>query len=324
MLRRTLMLSAAGTLAAPALLHAQAEWSPSRQVTFIVPLGPGSTADMLARTLAEVLRERLGQPVVVENRPAAGGIQATEQLKNATPDGHTIGLASQGTLVFNTFLHRDLRYNALTDFTHIAPFAVVTNALVVPPNSPFRTPADIAAAARANPGRVTYSSGGVGTSHHISMALFGLKTGTQLEHVPYRTAPLGIQAVMTGEVQTGNYNIPTVLAQINAGTLRAVGVTSRGRSEFLPTTPSLHEQGIADYDLTTWMGMVLPAGAAAPIAARYAAEVNRALAVPEVWQRLVTLGFERIERMDPAGFRAFIARDLETWGPVIRQAAPQT
>jgi tripartite-type tricarboxylate transporter receptor subunit TctC len=324
MFRRTLMLSAAGALAAPALLRAQAEWAPTRQVTFIVPLGPGSTADMLARTLAEVLRERLGQPVVVDNRPAAGGIQATEQIKNAAPDGHTIGLASQGTLVFNSFLHRDLRYNALNDFTHIAPFAVVTNALVVPPNSPFRTPQDIVAAARANPGRVTYSSGGVGTSHHIGMALFALKTGIQLEHVPYRTAPLGIQAVMSGEVQTGNYNIPTVLAQINAGTLRSLGVTSRGRSEFLPGVPSLHEQGITDYELTTWMGMVLPPGAPAPVAARYAAEVNRALALPEVWQRLTALGFERMERMDPAAFRAFIARDLETWGPVIRQAVPQT
>jgi tripartite-type tricarboxylate transporter receptor subunit TctC len=316
MLRRRALLAA--PLAAATPLRAEEAWAPSRGVTLIVPLAPGSTADILARTLAEVWAGRLGQPVTVDNRPAAGGVVATEQLKAAAPDGLTIGLQSQGTLVFNTHLARTPRYDPLADFTMISPFAVVTNALVVPRDSPVRTLADLVAAARARPGAVTYSSGGNGTSHHISMALLAQKIGADLTHVPYRGAPAGILAVIRGEVMSGCYNIPTVLTQIRAGELRALGVTSRQRSEFLPEVPSLAEQGIADYELTTWMALAGPARLPAAAVARYAAETERALADPAVWARLRQQGFEPIERMPPARLAAFLREDLDRWGPVIR------
>ncbi|NKE47364.1 tripartite tricarboxylate transporter substrate binding protein [Roseomonas frigidaquae] len=319
-MRRRDLFAAATALAAPHVAWAQAAWAPSRPVTMIVPLGPGSTADILARTLADIWTQRLGQPVVVENRPSAGGIVATETLKNAPPDGHTIGLASQGTLVFNPFLHANLRYDPRRDFTLVAPFAVVTNALVVPRNSPHRTVADLVAAAKAQPGQINFSSGGNGTSHHISMALFAQVSGTQLVHVPYRTAPAGILAVIAGEVQAGCYNIPTVLTQIRAGELRALAVTSAGRSEFLPDVPSLQEAGLAGYELTTWMGLVLPAGAAPPVVARLAAETDRALADDAVWARLRQQGFERIPRMDPAAFARFLEADLAKWKPIFDAA----
>jgi tripartite-type tricarboxylate transporter receptor subunit TctC len=305
-------------LALPALAARAADWAPQRPVSFIVPLAPGGTADIMARILAERWTPRLGQPVLVDNRPAAGGFVGTEALRQAGADGHAVGLVSQGTLVFNTFLRRTPPFDALRDFSLIAPLAVVTNALVVHRNSPFRSVADIVAAAKAAPGRLTYSSGGNGTSHHISMVLFGLLAGVELTHVPYRGGPTGITAAMTGEVDMGCYNIPTVIGQIRAGDLRPLAVTSRGRSDFLPAVPTLAEAGIADYALTTWVGLAGPARMPQAATARYAAETRHALEDEAVWAKLQAQGFERMPALDPTGFHAFLAEEMAKWGPVIR------
>jgi tripartite-type tricarboxylate transporter receptor subunit TctC len=279
--RRDLIMGGAALAAAcPLPAAAQPGWAPVRPVTLIVPLAPGNTADILSRILADVWGQRLGQPVLVDSRPAAGGVVATESLKNAAPDGHTLGLVSQGTIVFNHFLTQRPRYDARQDLALIAPFATVTNAMVVARTSAFRSPADLVAAARARPGVLTYSSGGIGTSHHISMALFAQLTGIELAHVPYRGAPAGITAAMTGEVAVGCYNIPTVLTQVRAGELRALAVTSAGRSEFLPEVPSLRELGFSDYELTTWMGLAAPARTPAPVIARMAAETRMPSTTP--------------------------------------------
>jgi tripartite-type tricarboxylate transporter receptor subunit TctC len=317
--RRGLVLGGAALAAAPRRrAAAQAVWAASRPVSLLVPLAPGSTGDILARTVAEVWSQRLGQPVLVDNRPAAGGVVATEYLKNAAPDGHTLGLVSQGTIVFNHFLTRDPRFDARRDFALIAPFATVTNAMVVAKNSPIRGPADLAAAARARPGVLTYSSGGIGTSHHISMALFAQSAGVELAHVACRCAPAGIAAVMSGEVAASCYNIPTVLGQIRAGELRAIAVTSARRSEFLPEVPSLRELGVADYELTTWMGLAAPGRTPAPVVARLAAETARALDDAATWAKLRQQGFEAMARQDPAAFAAFVESEFAKWGPVIR------
>ncbi len=315
--RRGLMAGMAGAAGLAGAARA-ADWAPTRPVTFVVPLAPGGTADIMARMLADQWAPRLGQPVLVENRPAAGGMVGTEAIRTARPDGHTVGLVSQGTLVFNTFLRRTPPFDARRDFTLIAPLAVVTNALVVHKGSRFRSPAEIIAAAKAEPGRLTYSSGGNGTSHHISMVLFSLLAGIQLTHVPYRGGPAGITAAMTGEVDMGCYNIPTVIAQIRAGDLRPLGVTSTGRSAFLPDVPPLAELGLPGYDLTTWVGLAGPAGVPGAAVARYAAESLRALDTPAVWQKLEVQGFERMPRLDPAGFAAYLDAEMTKWGPVIQ------
>ncbi len=330
--RRDLIIGGAAVAAAAAAAgvreaaagQAAPAWAPNRPVTFVVPLAPGSTADMLARTLADVWSQRLGQPVLVDNRPAAGGVVATEYLKNAAPDGHTIGLVSQGTIVFNNFLTRHPRYDARRDLSLVTTLATVTNAMVVAKTSPFRTPADLVAAAKARPGVLTYSSGGNGTSHHISSALFAQLTGIELVHVPYRGAPAGITAAMTGEVSLGCYNIPTVLAQIRAGELRPLAVTSAGRSEFLPEVPSLRELGYTEYELTTWMGLGAPARTPAPVIARLAAETGRALDDPAVWAKLRQQGFERMPRLDPAAFATFLEAEFAKWGPVIQASGAAT
>ena len=317
MRRRDLLIGSA--LAIPALRAAQAQdWAPNRPINLIVPLAAGGSADILGRALAEVLATRLGQAVTVDNRPTAGGVLATEQLKNAPPDGHTIGLVSQGTLIFNSFLTAQPRYDSVRDFAPIAMASAVSNAVVVARNSPFRSPQDLVAAARARPGRITYSSGGIGTSHHISMALFAQMTGVEMSHVPYRATTAGILAAMTGEVDVGSFNIPTVLPQIRAGELRPLAVTSAGRSEFLPEVPSLQELGFTGYELTAWVGICAPARTPQPITARLMAETYRALDDAAVWDRLRQLGFERMPRLDPAGFTAYVQAELAKWGPVIR------
>lgn len=318
MRRRDLILGApAGAMGLAATARA-ADWAPARAVNLIVPLAPGSTADILSRTMAERWSQRLGQPVTVDNRPAAGGVVAMEQLKNAAPDGQTLGLVSQGTMVFNSFLTRSPRYDAQKDFAPVAVFATVTNALVVPKTSPWRTARELAEAAKAAATPLTYSSGGNGTSHHISMVLFAQVAGATMTHVPYRGAPAGITAVMTGEVASGCYNIPTVLTQIRAGELRALAVTSAARSEFLPEVPSLKELGFADYELTTWMGLAAPARTPGPVVARMNAETHAALDDAAIWARLRQQGFERMPRLDPAGFAALVQAELAKWGPVIK------
>jgi len=317
--RRTLLLGATGAAALARRVGAS-DWAPARAMTLIVPLAPGSTADILSRSMAERWTQRLGQPVTVDNRPSAGGVVAMEQLKHAAPDGQTFGLVSQGTMIFNSFLTRSPRYDARRDYAPVAVFATVTNALVVPKASPYRSARDLAEAAKAAAGTapLTYSSGGNGTSHHISMVLFAQVAGAAMTHVPYRGAPAGITAVMTGEVAAGCYNIPTVLAQIRAGELRALAVTSAGRSAFLPEVPSLREQGFADYELTTWMGLAAPARTPSAAVARMNAETLAALDDPAIWARLQGQGFERMPRLDPAGFAALVEAELAKWGPVIR------
>ena len=181
-------------------------------------------------------------------------------LARATPDGYTIAFASQGTLVFNQAIYGKPGYDSIKDFRPVSLIGGVSNVMVVPPSSAARAPADIQAQAKAKPGQVAFSSGGAGTSHHLSGVLFARQTATDLLHVPYRGAPQGILAVMTGEVAVGFYNTPTVISQIKDGKLRALGVTSLKRSPLLPDVPTLDEQGIKGYEVNTWFGFVAPAG----------------------------------------------------------------
>ncbi|MFZ4759051.1 MAG: Bug family tripartite tricarboxylate transporter substrate binding protein, partial [Burkholderiaceae bacterium] len=216
--------------------QAQGAW-PARPIKLLVPLAAGSTADIVSRTVGTELAKSLGQPVVVENKAGAGGTIAMAELARSAPDGYTISFASQGTLVFNQALYAKPGYDSATDFAPIAFVGGVSNVMIVHPKHPAKTPRDVADAARAKPGELTFSSGGSGTSHHLSGVLFAQTTGTQLLHVPYKGAPQGILAVMSEEVVMGFFNTPTVIAQIKDGRLKALGVTSLQRSPLLPDVP---------------------------------------------------------------------------------------
>jgi tripartite-type tricarboxylate transporter receptor subunit TctC len=314
-LTKRALLAATLTVASGA---ARAQAWPAKPVRLIVPLAAGSTADILARVYADELGKALGQTFVVDNKTGAGGTIATAEMARAPTDGYTMGLVSQGTLVFNIGLYKAPGYDPLKDLAMLTASGGVSNVLVVPPDNPARTVADLLAQARAKPGELTFSSGGVGTSHHMSGVLLELRTGVKLEHVPYRATPAGIQAVATGEVAMGLYNTPTVLGLIKGGKLKALAVTSEKRSDLLPDVPTMIESGVKDYVVNTWMGFAVPAGAPAPVVARLNAEINRIGQSPAVREKMLAQGIEMLPPGTPAEARKLVADDLALWLPIIK------
>jgi tripartite-type tricarboxylate transporter receptor subunit TctC len=291
---------------------------PNRPIKLVVPLAAGSTADIVSRFAGEQLAKLLGQPVVIENKAAAGGTVAMGEVARAAPDGYTLTFASQGTLVFNQAIYSKPGYDSQKDFRPITLIGGVSNVMVVPPTSTARTPADIVAAAKARAGGVAFSSGGAGTSHHLSGVLFARQTGAEMLHVPYKGAPAGILAVMSGEVAVGFYNTPTVISQIKDGKLRAVGVTSLARSPLLPGVPTLDEQGIKGYEVNTWFGFVAPAGTPDAVVERLNQAFNRIFASAEAKDKLGPMGFDLSPPNTPASFARLIANDLAHWVPIVK------
>lgn len=321
--RHALRLTIAA-LAALATGAAFAQAYPTKPIKLLVPLAAGSTADIVSRYAAQELSKALGQPVVVENKPGAGGTIAMAELARAAPDGYTIEFASQGTLVFNQAIYAKPGYDSVKDFVPLAFVGGVSNVMIVPPGSTARNPADVIAAAKSKPGEVTFSSGGSGTSHHLSGVLFGQMTGTQLLHVPYKGAPQGVQAVMAGEVTMGFFNTPTVIAQIKGDKVKPLGVTSLTRSPLLPDVPTLDEQGIKGYEINTWFGFVAPAGTPADIVTKLNAELNRIFAAPEAKDKLGPLGFDLAPPMTSAAFSKLISDDLAKWVPIVKASGAVT
>ena len=320
--RRAILAAAlAGTLTVTCLPHsALAQAWPSKPVKLLVPLAAGSTADIISRTVGTELTKVLGQPVVVENKAGAGGTIATAEVARATPDGYTIGFASQGTLVFNQALYSKPGYDSQKDLTPIGLTGGVSNIMVVPPNSAARDPRAVIEAAKAKPGALNFSSGGSGTSHHLSGVLFGQMTATDLVHIPYKGAPQGILAVMAGEVAMGFFNTPTVINQIREGKLKALAVTSLTRSPLLPNLATLDEQGVKGYEVNTWFGWIGPAGLPPDITNRLNAEIAKILARPDLRENLAAQGFEVAPPASPAAFGKLIADDLAKWIPIVKRS----
>ena len=308
----------AGVVLALVSAAAAAQSWPAKPLRLVVPLAPGSTADIVSRVVGTELAKALGQPVVVENKLGAGGSIAMAEVARAAPDGYTFTFASQGTLVFNQALYASPGYDSLKDFSPLAFVGGVSNVMIVHPSNAARAPLDVVAEAKAKPGTLTFSSGGAGTSHHLSGVLFAQMTGTQLVHVPYKQTPAGILAVMTGEVSMGFFNTPTVIGQIQSGKLKALGVTSLARSKQLPDVPTLDAQGIKGYEMNTWFGFVGPAKVPAAAVDRLNREINAVLARPDVLESLGKQGFEIPPPTTPAAFGEIIADDLAKWVPLIK------
>lgn len=312
--RRSLL---AAVLALPSTVALAQSW-PAKPIRMIVPLAPGATADIVARVFAEELGKSLGQTVVVDNKTGAGGTIATAELARAPADGYTMGLVSQGTMVFNIGLYKTPGYDPLKDLAMVAVTGGVSNVLIVSPDNPAKTVADLLTQARAKPGELTYSSGGVGTSHHMSGVLLELRTGVKLQHVPYRATPAGIQAVANGEVAMGLFNTPTVIGLIKGGKLKALAVTSEQRSNLLPDAPTMIEAGVKEYVVNTWMGFAVPAGVPEPVVTRLNAEINRIGQLPQVREKMMGQGIEMLPPITPAAAQKLVAADLALWLPIIK------
>ena len=297
---------------------AAAQTWPARPVRLLVPLAAGSTADIVSRAIGTELAKQLGQPVVVENKPGAGGTIAMAEVARSAPDGYTISFASQGTLVFNLALYSRPGYDSTRDFAPIGLIGGVSNVMIVSPSNPATSPRDVIAQAKARPGQLTFSSGGSGTSHHLSGVLFSQMTGTELIHVPYKGAPQGILAVMSGEVTMGFFNTPTVVNQIRDGKLKGLAVTSLQPSPQLPALPTLDGAGVKGYEVNTWFGFVAPAGTPPDIVQRLNVEVARVLADPAVRDKLAGQGFELSPATPPEAFSRLIRDDLDKWVPIVK------
>lgn len=316
-LRRCLHASIAGAIVAMSA-QVPAQNYPVKPVHLIVPVGPGSSADIGSRFVAHELSNALGQPFIVDNRPGAGGTIGTAELARAAPDGYTIGFVSQSTLVFDQALYAHPGYNSLRDFAPIALLARASNVMVVHPSNTARSASDIIAAARARPGMMTFASGGSGTSQHLAGVLFTRAAGIDLVHVPYKSAPQAVLAVMADEVTLGFFNTPTVITQIRQGALKALGVTSRTRSPLIPDVPTLDEQGLHGYEVDTWAGYVAPAGTPPAIIAKLNAQFAKILETPRSRDKLESQGFEPAPVMSSTAFAQVITDDVARWTPIVR------
>jgi tripartite-type tricarboxylate transporter receptor subunit TctC len=311
-------LVAGAALAAPAVRAQAADW-PTRAVRVVVPFGPGSTPDVLARLVADRLAPALGQPVVVENRPGAGGNVGTDAVAKAAPDGYTVGVSITGPLVNNTVLYRKLPYDPFADLAPVTLAATQPNVLAVSSELGVGTVRELLDLLRRNPGRYNYASVGAGTVSHLSMELIKARTGTYIVHVPYNASPAAVTSILQGDTQMASLAPLAVLPQARAGRLRALAVTTRERSAFVPDVPTFREAGIADIEATAWIGVVVPARTPAPVVERLNREIVAILREPASVERLRALYMEPVGGT-PQQFAAFMREELARWAPVIRRA----
>ena len=316
-------IAAALTLVAGSALAAAAEGPaatyPDKPIRIIVAYTPAGATDILARAVGQKMTEAWGQSVIVENRPGANGNIGTEVAAKATPDGYTLLMVTAGTHGVNPGLYRKLPWDAVRDFAPVSLVAMVPNIMVVNPSLPVKSVNEFIAYAKANPGKLSYGSPGLGSTAHMSVELFKTMTGTDMLRVPYKGSAGVMQDVIAGQIAVTIDNMPVYLPQVKAGKLRALAVSPAKRSPAVPDLPTIAEAGVPGYDATAWFGLVAPAGVPRPIVAKLAAETQRILRLPDVAERLSGLGAEPVGNT-PEQFAAFIKAEIAKWKKVIHDA----
>ena len=297
---------------------ASAQSWPTRQVRVIVPFTAGSATDILARTVGQKLQETWGQSVVIENRPGAGGTIGAGVVAHATPDGYTLLVHSAGYAV-NPWIYPGLPYDTAKDFTEIAPLGGQPNVLVVAPASGIKSVADLIAQAKQKPGTMNFASAGTGSGTHINGEKFRLATGIDVVHVPYKGTPEALTDTMTGRVTYYFSPISAALPFVRDGKLVALGVSSVQRSSTLKDVPTIAESALPGFDYNLWVAMFGPAGMPGDLVERIARDVQRAVASPDVRERMAALGAEPMP-MSPAEFKAFVKAELDANRSVVQAA----
>ena len=296
---------------------ATAQDYPAKPIKLIVPFPPGGGTDISARTLANKVSESAKWTFDIENKPGAGGNLGVEQAVRSAADGYTLVIGQTSNLAINPALYAKLPYDPLKDLSPIALIVSAPVVLVVPADSKFRSLADLLAAAKG--GTVTYASPGNGTVSHLAGELLQRASGVKLTHVPYKGAAQALTDTLGGQVQSFMSSVPSALAQLKSGRLRALAVSSAARSPELPGTPTIAESGYPGFEASTWYGLLAPAGTPAPVISRLNGEVNRALAAKEVRERLASEGGETLGG-SPAQFAVFLAAEHAKWGRVVRES----
>lgn len=317
--RRTgIALGVGLVLVAASYAHGTAAEFPARPVRIVVPSTPGGALDILSRMLAQKLPDRWGQPLVIDNRPGAGGVIGTEIVAKADADGHTLLVVALGYAA-NPFLYSKLPYRTPQDFTPVGILATAPNVLVAHPSLPARSVRELIAFARAKPDSVVYASSGVGTSGHLAMELFKRMANVQMVHVPYKGAGAANAAVVAGQVQLLNTSLGAAFPHIKSGRLRALAVTSAKRAAVAPDIPTAEESGLAGYVVDGWFAALAPAKTPPRLVGRIHDEFARVYAMPDVAERITSMGFEA-GRLTPQETAAFIAQEMAMWQKVIREA----
>ena len=315
--RRIALLLLLALPALPSIALAQA-W-PSKPIKWVVPFAPGGTTDILARTVGEKLGAALGQPVIVENRPGAGGGVGADFVAKSPPDGYTLVGGTISTHAINASLYKSLPYDPVRDFVPITLIARLPNLLVINPNVPAKNVAELVALMKANPGKYTFASSGNGTSQHLSGELFKSIAGVDMQHVPYKGSPPALQDVVGGQVTMTFDNITTALPLAKAGNLRALAVTTAQRSAVAPEIPTMAEAGLAGYEIGSWQGVFAPAGTPPEIVRRLNTEIVRILKSPEIHDKLIALGAEPVGNSVDE-FTAMVKSEVVKWGDVVKRS----
>jgi tripartite-type tricarboxylate transporter receptor subunit TctC len=310
--RRALVVASVSSLAAPCL-RAQS----SRPIRLIVPFAPGGSTDILARAIGPKLSAALGRTVLIENRAGAGGSLGAAEASKGEPDGSTLMMGHIGTLAVNPSIYPRLGYDPLKSFVPVAHVARVPNVLVVHAASPSRSLKDLVERARSQPGRLTYSSGGNGSAAHITFEYLKLRARIFVVHVPYRGTAPSITDLLAGQVDATFTGAPAVLPHVRSGRLRALAVGSAQRIPAAPDVPTVAESGYPGFEADQWYGVVAPAGTPAAVVARLNAEINKALALPDVATQLATEGAVP-SPTTPQAFGELIAREIPRWAEVVK------
>jgi tripartite-type tricarboxylate transporter receptor subunit TctC len=294
------------------------EW-PTGTVRVVVPYGPGSTPDIVARVVSDRLSAKLGKPFLVDNKPGAGGMLGTDAVAKAAPDGQTIGISIAGPLAVNTLLYRKMPYDP-ADLAPITIAATQASVVVDSPSLNVGTASELVSLLKANPGKYNYSSMGAGSISHLAMEALAARSGAQMVHVPYAGSGPAVAALLAGDTHVAALPAAAVMSHIKAGKLKAIAVATEKRSPALPELPTLREAGIENVFADAWMGFVVPARTPDALVARVYDEISKVLAEPEVREKL------RAQYMDvvantPAEFRAAMKADVERWKPVIEKNA---
>lgn len=297
--------------------RAQEAW-PVKPIRFILPFPPGGGTDILGRIVSERLSASLGQPVVIENRGGAGGNVGAETAAKSAPDGYTIVLVAP-SLAISPSLYSRLNYDPVKDFAPVSLVATVPNVMITHPSVPARTLAEFIALAKTRPGGMNFGSGGNGTSNHLAGELFNIVAGVKLVHVPYKGVNLAMNDVLSGEIHLVVIGVPAAAPHIKAGRLRALALIAPQRAPAVPEVPTAAEAGLADFEVTTWYGVLAPAGTARTIVARLNTELVKAMHAPELKERLAALATEPTTS-SPEEFAAYIKQEIAKWGEVVRKA----
>jgi tripartite-type tricarboxylate transporter receptor subunit TctC len=309
-------IAAALVLSSP-LDPAHAQTYPNRAITLVIPFAPGGSTSIVGRGIADKMSELLGEKVVVDNRPGAGGTVGTKAVAKSDPDGYTLLLGYTGTLAIGPSLYKNVGYDPRKDFAPIGLIGNAPNSLVVHPSFPAKTIAELIAYAKANPGKVNFGSAGAGTASHITGEYFGASAGIKLVHIPYKGTGPALTDLLGGHIPMAFAPIPASHANVSAGTLRALAVTSTARSSLMPDVPTISESALPGFDASLYYGLVAPAGTPRPIIDKLNKELRAALGSDEVKKQLTQDGTE-ITPGTPEDYAAFIDKDEKKWSQLVK------